>query len=255
MWFRKGKNLFNKNVPIITGYYLDNNGSLVLNEGSWYQSVFIEVNSKTQYTISSTVAILRICFYDKDRKFISRVVTENTSVTFSTPENCKYVRLSGQNADTQVKSLQLEQGSKATTYEAYIEPQIFVRNSNGVYEEFTKKSEEVYSTEEQVIGKWIDGKPLYRKVIINTLPKVATENVPVIKKISIDVDIKTGFIETAYYYNDKDSQVVPIPFILSSGQVIKAYIGLDGSITLSSNTTYTNEQQVIVIVCYTKTTD
>lgn len=136
MWFRKGKNLFNKNVPIITGYYLNNNGILVPNEGSWYQNVFIEVNSKTQYTISSTVAILRICFYDKDRKFISRVATENTSITFSTPENCKYVRLSGQNADTQVQSLQLEQGSKATSYEAYIEPQIFIKNSNDVYEEF-----------------------------------------------------------------------------------------------------------------------
>ena len=41
---------------------------------------------------------------------------------------------------------------------------IYVRN-NGVYEEFIKKSEEVYSTEEQVIGTWIDGKPLYRKVV------------------------------------------------------------------------------------------
>lgn len=141
VWFRKGKNLFNKNVSIITGYYLDNKGSLVSKEGSWYQNVFIEVNSKTQYTISSTVAVLRICFYDKDRKFISRVATENTSVTFSTPENCKYVRLSGENADTQVQSLQLEQGSKATSYEAYIEPKIYVRNSNGVYEEFAKKSE------------------------------------------------------------------------------------------------------------------
>ena len=164
VWFRKGKNLFNKNVSIITGYYLDNKGSLVSKEGSWYQNVFIEVNSKTQYTISSTVAVLRICFYDKDRKFISRVATENTSVTFSTPENCKYVRLSGENADMQVQSLQLEQGSKATSYEAYIEPKIYVRNSNGVYEEFAKKSEEVYSTEEQRIGTW-NGKKLYRKTI------------------------------------------------------------------------------------------
>ena len=64
----------------------------------------------------------------------------------------------------------LEQGSKATSYENYIEPQIFVRNSNGVYEEFIKKSEEVYSSEETVIGTWL-GKPLYRKTInVGTLP-------------------------------------------------------------------------------------
>lgn len=39
---------------------------------------------------------------------------------------------------------------------------IYVRNSNGVYEEFIKKNSEIYSTEEQRIGTWIDGKPLYR---------------------------------------------------------------------------------------------
>lgn len=31
--------------------------------------------------------------------------------------------------------------------------------------------ENVYSTEETVCGKWIDGKPIYRKVIIGTLAK------------------------------------------------------------------------------------
>lgn len=31
-------------------------------------------------------------------------------------------------------------------------------------------AEEVYSTEEQVIGKWIDDKPLYRKVVVNSGP-------------------------------------------------------------------------------------
>lgn len=112
---------------------------------------------------------------------------------------------------------------------------------------------EIYSTDEVRIGTWIDGKPLYRKVISSTLPKVTTEDVEARKSVSIDADIGTGFIETAYCNNY--NQMLPIPFIFSGGQVIKAYIGLDGSITLSSNTAYTNEQQVIVIVCYTKTTD
>lgn len=43
---------------------------------------------------------------------------------------------------------------------------IYIKNSNDVYEEFIKKDEgEVYSTVEQVIGKWIDGKPIYRRYI------------------------------------------------------------------------------------------
>ena len=220
VWFRKGKNLFNKNVPIITGYYLDNKGSLVPNEGSWYQNVFIEVNSKTQYTISSTVAILRICFYDKDRKFISRVATENTSITFSTPENCKYVRLSGQNADTQVQSLQLEQGSKATSYEAYIEPQIFIKNSNDVYEEFIKKPEEVYSTDEQKTNKiWIDGKPIYRKTIVDTTFR--TDFYPIANNIEQFVN-QYGYVKRKDYPN--------------AGQFINSRAGTDMSIQfLASN--------------------
>lgn len=130
---------------------------------------------------------------------------------------------------------------------------IYVRNKNGLYEEFIKKSEEVYSTEEVKIGTWIDGKPLYRKVISSTLPKVTTENVEAKKTVSIDADIGTGFIETAYC--NKDNQMLPMPFIFTGGQVIKSYIDLNGTIILSSNTTYTNEQPVTIIVCYTKTTD
>lgn len=38
---------------------------------------------------------------------------------------------------------------------------------------------EVYSTEEQIIGVWIDGKPLYRKVIdLGTLPNTDTVMIP-----------------------------------------------------------------------------
>lgn len=36
---------------------------------------------------------------------------------------------------------------------------------NGTDYNIGGSSEEIYSTEEQVIGKWIDGKPLYRKVV------------------------------------------------------------------------------------------
>lgn len=38
-------------------------------------------------------------------------------------------------------------------------------------------SEEVYSTEEIRIGTWIDGKPLYRKVIVSTCPAASGSKV------------------------------------------------------------------------------
>ena len=36
-----------------------------------------------------------------------------------------------------IANIQIEQGSSSTTFETYIEPQIFIKNSNDVYEEFT----------------------------------------------------------------------------------------------------------------------
>ena len=42
-------------------------------------------------------------------------------------------------------------------------------------------TEEVYSTEEQVIGTWVDGKPLYRKVIVAnnySIPSKAEQTIP-----------------------------------------------------------------------------
>lgn len=185
--------------------------------------------------------------------------TEKNITTFTPTENVESITFvlegisKGTTYNYEISNLQIEQGSKATKYEAYIEPKIYIKNSNDVYEEFKKKSEEVYSTGEQKIGTWVDGKPLYRKVISSTLPKVTTEDVGVMKTVSIDADIRTGFIETAYF--NKDNQMMPMPFIFTGGQIIKSYMGLNGTITLWSNTTYVNEQPVTIIVCYTKTTD
>ena len=44
-----------------------------------------------------------------------------------------------------------------------------------------------YSTDEQIIGEWIDGKPLYRKVITTQMPQVTTSNSPVTKSIEHNI--------------------------------------------------------------------
>ena len=42
-----------------------------------------------------------------------------------------------------------------------------------------KEVANTYSTNEMVIGKWVDGKPLYRKVIdLGVLPNASTINIP-----------------------------------------------------------------------------
>lgn len=114
---------------------------------------------------------------------------------------------------------------------------------------------DIYSTEEVKIGTWIDGKPLYRKIISSTSPNVTKENENITKKIPVNVDIKFGFIEKAFYKDDSGN-IVNIPFIMTGGQVIKAYLNVqDNNIVLTSNTQYTNDKPVSIVINYTKTTD
>ena len=72
-----------------------------------------------------------------------------------------YVNSSGAVYDNYVIDFQIEKGSTATTYEPYITPAINVDGD----EIYSKDNIEKYSTSETQIGTWIDGKPLYRKVI------------------------------------------------------------------------------------------
>lgn len=270
VWMQKGKNYLDISklkarttygitfTPTDTGIKISGTATDTYAYG---EKISIALKKGIKYTLSGKNAgnILKIDLLKQDAStIIMNVKTVNDEITFIPTEDVFYIQfiLEGITKSTaydyEISNLQIEQGLK-TPYEDYIEQKIYVRNKNGVYEEFIKKSEEVYSTVETKIGTWVDGKPLYRKVISSTLPKVTTEDVGVTKTVSIDADIRTGFIETAYF--NKDNQMMPMPFIFTGGQIIKSYMGLNGTITLWSNTTYVNEQPVTIIVCYTKTTD
>ena len=106
-----------------------------------------------------------------------------------------------------------------------------------------------YSTDEIEIGKYIDGKPLYRKVInIGNLPNSATKDVPHgIENLSAVITMKG--------YASDTNQILPISFTHASAiaSQIQIYISEDNlkivtSIDRSAATGY-------VILEYTKTTD
>ena len=130
------------------------------------------------------------------------------------------------------------------------ENSIYVRNSNGVYEEFIKKSEEVYSTEEVKIGTWIDGKPIYRKVFdIKTISASNTDLVNV-SNLNIETLIKlNGVIIT------DGGGKFPVPLYDSSSNYsvlfINEYNYIRGRATVGNGTF----SKLIVTVEYTKTTD
>lgn len=110
--------------------------------------------------------------------------------------------------------------------------------------------EHVYSTSEQVIGKWIDSKPVYEKTI--EFPITSTlgsgfntiESMPNIVPISIK-----GFL-----VNQNDGRVYPLNY--SNAGATSSLFYYQGNITLNiQNDSWGTTYKLYVIVEYTKTTD
>ena len=124
-----GRNLFDKNSGFDKGYY-----SIT---GSWVSEDvtaclgFTPVKANTAYTYSTNVITQNknVMYFDSTKTFIGRnTVNDNVKdITFTTPSNTSYVRLTfaamGRPVITQelIDSLdvQLEEGSTATSYEPY----------------------------------------------------------------------------------------------------------------------------------------
>lgn len=113
-----------------------------------------------------------------------------------------------------------------------------------------------YSTEETVIGKWIDGKPLYRKVIdIGNLPNNTSKDIYLETTYS-----KYNFVRV-YGYAKSEWGTIPLPFV-SESEYETLYIvnnGSDSSTGVTSIRIRTNSDKStyvgVVILEYTKTTD
>lgn len=108
-----------------------------------------------------------------------------------------------------------------------------------------------YSTDEQVVGEWIDGKPLYQKSVQFVVASTHTtvSNVP-----TGVVNGKMGIIISGYLHQS-DGNYLPVNYYSSSNAF--SYAGLTNDIsnfrfqTVSSNIGAT----AIITIQYTKTTD
>ena len=175
VWLQKGKNLFDGSF--FGNYILDNSTGELSVDARRITSNYIKISENTNYVISSsnTSLYVYIRYFTENKSYISGTSWMNISnATFETPSDTKFIVLCFklEEAGTKLISLsditnsQVEQGETATPYEPYIDKKIHTKNDNGGYEEFYDETNlENYSLGEQRIGTWIDGKPLYRKVI------------------------------------------------------------------------------------------
>ena len=125
--------------------------------------------------------------------------------------------------------------------------------------------ENIYSTDEIVVGEWIDGKPLYQKTIQCTMPQCATEGTAVIEYTATGISnadiiyFKEMFLNGTASDNHFTSRT--LPYTINSGNDIKAGItdngigSTDRIIQIASRTKSFNACDIYAIVQYTKTTD
>ena len=114
-----------------------------------------------------------------------------------------------------------------------------------------------YSEEEQVVGSWIDGKPVYQKVFITTVPsassdgKYAPDKEINISELNIDRCIKyNGFIS-----HPTTKETLDMPYISTNiNSVCRAYVATS-KVVLKNSHTALNGFNVYIIAQYTKTTD
>ena len=107
-----------------------------------------------------------------------------------------------------------------------------------------------YSTTEQVVGKWIDGKPLYRKVLdFGALPNASEKSIPHnIANLKDIIKLSAISKSSGVYF--------PIPLGSSASLSANIYIlAVSEYITIGTGSDRSTFTQTYVIIEYTKTTD
>lgn len=158
VWLRKGKNYLDISklksrtsygitlTPTNTGIKISGTATDTYAYG---EKISIALKKGIKYTLSGKNAgnILKIALLKQDAStIIMNVKTVNDEITFIPTEDVFYIQFilesitKGTTYDYEISNLQIEQGLK-TSYEDYIEQKIYVRNSNGVYEEFSKQED------------------------------------------------------------------------------------------------------------------
>lgn len=248
------KNLFDKdNANVLDGYF---DAGQIYGSGT-NKIVYVSCQPNTTYTISKILGSRFQVAYTSSTPTINGSITgtlaynDRTEISITTNDSAKYLvvycwRDGETNTFDEVKaSLQIEKNSTATTYEPYITPSINI-DGNEIY----SKASNEYTTSEQVIGRWINSKPIYRKVVeFGTLPNTSTKNV------AHNISNVDRWVNVSAIAENVAKGCLPIPYVSSpiTNGVALALTSTNITITTYSDRTYFDS--CYVILEYTKTAD
>lgn len=109
-----------------------------------------------------------------------------------------------------------------------------------------------YTTTEKRVGTWINGKPLYRKVV-DTLTGTGGNNTFNLTTV-LGANIDRCFHLDAVIWNSTSTGLIP-PYHTSTQDYFRAFVGGSNVLTLSLGSAYTSTVQFRCVFYYTKTTD
>lgn len=111
-----------------------------------------------------------------------------------------------------------------------------------------KGNDENYSTDEKIIGKWIDGKPIYRNII--DMGNQTTKNTSISKDISF-LNIDKPLKNTGYALYNNNNKIYNFPIINGEEQVAGFAFNSD-TLSFTASTWMNNFSNIIAIIEYTK---
>lgn len=136
VWFKQGKNLFNKNTALRkTG--INSSGNLVQNN-NYFTSELIKVNSNTDYYVVGAAVVYG---YSNSGSYIGMLKETLSAGTFNTGE-ASYIRLRNWWAtddtqmEEQINATMLNIGTTGLPYEDYIIPSIIVNDTEFYSQEY-----------------------------------------------------------------------------------------------------------------------
>lgn len=108
----------------------------------------------------------------------------------------------------------------------------------------------IYSTEETIVGRWIDGKPIYRRVFKTVTPNTASATIDI--GLTKDVEFIVNYHGVI---TQKDGSFLLLPFInLPANAYVNVTISKDRSAVFRMSNEYVS-LPIVLVYEYTKTTD
>ena len=230
------------------GYINSSNGEDETSEGA-RRSYYIPVKPSTTYIM--TTAPVRYIEYSKNKGFIRCTYLNNDNVNYITHQsNTAYVRLgfSSSQSSLDLDTYMYNEGNVLLNYEPYTNTSINV-DGQEIYNGNINK----YLYDETNTGmKWIDGKPIYRKVInFGYLPNATNKKVS-IGYSSSDINI-IHLYGTAREYTGY-TIAIPHSNTGSITQSVQCEINSNGELYIRTGANYSN-LYCYMILEYTKATD